>query len=511
MLRLSFRSKTDIILIMREAEKDRLFLLKRYALLLIIIWTAVITVSLSWEYYHIRETTMSTANVQASLAYEKDILYRKWNAEHGGVYVPITESTTPNPYLSHLPERDITPASGKKLTLINPAYMTRQVNELAQKQKSRLYTRITSLRNINPLNAPDPWEFKALQLVEYDKKEVVDLENMNGKRVMRLLVPFITNKECLKCHAQHGFKEGDIRGGISIMTDMEPLFTIERKSLIHLFIIYGMLWSAGVLLILHQSGRVIRNETARIRAEDELLKAKKLETVGLLAGGIAHDFNNSLQTICGNISLAKMFKPLDKEALGALTDAEISCEKAKELSSRLILFARGGEPVKEKIFLHEIIKETAASLVKDTDIACEYSLSEDMLPIMADERQIKQVIINIIRNAIESMPAGGIIKIQAVNEEITAKNGLPLKEGKYLDISITDHGRGIPAADLPKIFDPYFSTKDTYYQRGIGLGLAVCYSIVKKHNGLLTVESKVGAGTTFHVYLPAMVKNISKQ
>lgn len=494
---------------MKEAEKNRLYHLKRYVLRIIIIWTALITISVSWEYYHIKERTTATANVQAHLAYDKDVLYRKWNAEHGGVYVPVTESTSPNPYLSHLAERDITSSSGRKLTLINPAYMTRQVNELAQRQKSHLYTRITSLRNIRPLNAPDAWESKALQRVEHGEKEVVALGNKNGKRVMRLLVPFITEKECLKCHAQHGFKEGDIRGGISIMTDMEPLFAIERKRLVHLFIIYSLLWSAGLLLILYESRRFIRNEIARIRAEDELLKAKKLETVGLLAGGIAHDFNNSLSVICGNISLAKMFEPLDKKVLEVLTNAEISCEKAKELSSRLIIFAKGGDPLKERVSISEIIKETASSLVKDTGITFEYSLPEDILPIMADERQIKQVTINMIQNAIESMPSGGIIKIKARDEQISLENGLPLKEGKYLKISIKDQGRGIPERDLQKIFDPYFSTKDTYYQRGMGLGLAVCYSIVKKHDGLITVESRSGVGTTFHIYLPAVDKNIS--
>lgn len=511
MLMLFSRNKTAIIKLMKEAEKDRLYHLKRYALLIIIIWTTAIIVSLSWEYYNVMERTRSTANDQVHLAYDKDVLYRKWNAGHGGVYVPVTESTPPNPYLSHLPERDVTTTTGKKLTLVNPAYMTRQVNELAQRQNSRLYTRITSLKNISPLNAPDAWETKALQLVEQGEKEVVAFENIKSERVMRLLVPFTTNKECLKCHAQHGFKEGDIRGGISIMTDMEPLFTTERKRLIHIFIIYGMLWSIGMILILYESKKVMKYEVARMRAEDELLKAKKLETVGLLAGGIAHDFNNSLQTICGNISFAKMFESLDEEALKALTNAEISCEKAKELSSRLIVFAKGGDPIKESISASEIIEETASSLVKDTGITCEYSLPEDILPIMADQRQIKQVIINIIQNAIESMPSGGIIKIQTRDEHISEEKGLPLKEGKYLIISITDQGRGIPKGDIQKIFDPYFSTKDTYYQKGMGLGLAVSYSIVKKHNGLITVGSESGVGTTFHVYLPAINKNRSEK
>jgi len=251
---------------------------------------------------------------------------------------------------------------------------------------------------------------------------------------------------------------------------------------------------------------IIRDITERKKFEEELLKARKLESLGVLAGGIAHDFNNLLSVILGNIEMSKMFTPPDSKVMKALTEALNACKHATDLSARLITFSSGGEPHKEVTSISKIIKEAAIPLVKDSNVTCEFSLPEGLSSVEVDERQIRQVIISLITNAKEAMPDGGNIKIQEANVTVTEKNGIPLKEGNYVKISIQDQGVGIPEEYLSEIFDPYFSTKDTYYQKGMGLGLSICYSLLKRHDGLITVKSKVGIGSTFHIYLPAFEK-----
>ena len=247
--------------------------------------------------------------------------------------------------------------------------------------------------------------------------------------------------------------------------------------------------------------------TDRKKAEEERLKGHMLESIGILAGGIAHDFNNLLNVIVGNIAVAKnTLQPGDK-AHSRLDDAENVCGIAGELSKRLITFATGGEPLKKSLSLSELIGNMVKSMLKDSAINVEFTFPDDLYRVAVDEGQMKQVINNLVINAKEAMPDGGTLSIRGENLRISAKDNIPMREGNYLKISVQDTGAGIPAENLAKIFDPYYSTKDTYSQKGLGLGLAVCYSIIKRHDGLITVASQAGEGTIFHIYLPAVIKN----
>jgi len=244
--------------------------LNRYIITVAVVWTMVMVASLAWNLVQVKSNTLKIALDQVRVSSEKDIIYRHWNAGHGGVYVPVTEETPPNTYLSHIPDRDITLPSGKVLTLVNPAYMTRQVNELAKKEKSSALTRITSLNPINPTNAPDPWETKALQAFKRGEKEVASIEDKDGKTYMRLMRPFITEKRCLKCHGIQRIKEGEMRGGISVLLPMDPLLSIERRRLWELSLIHGLLWlivMSGIVLAGH---RFSMSERERNRAEEAL-------------------------------------------------------------------------------------------------------------------------------------------------------------------------------------------------------------------------------------------------
>jgi len=242
--------------------------------------------------------------------------------------------------------------------------------------------------------------------------------------------------------------------------------------------------------------------TDRKTAEEERLKSHALESLGILAGGIAHDFNNLLTAILGNISVAKMFVPPGDKAFNRLADAEQVCLIAGQLSQRLLTFASSGNPVRKIAELSDLIKETAKPILEGSNVSFEMEWPHDLYPLAIDEGQMQQVFTNLITNAKEAMGRGGRLTVRGENLHISAQDSIPLREGYYVKIEIRDTGVGMPEEIMARIFDPYFSTKDTYSNKGLGLGLAVCYSIIKRHDGLITVESEAGKGTTFTIYIP---------
>lgn len=244
--------------------------------------------------------------------------------------------------------------------------------------------------------------------------------------------------------------------------------------------------------------------TDRKRVEEELFKARKLESIGILAGGIAHDFNNILTSIIGNISMAKMRAKSEHKIYDLLNAAETASMKARRLTGQLLTFAKGGTPVKEISSISNILKESSAVVLRDSKLECKFQIAEDLWPVEADPGQISQVIYNIVANSSQAMPEGGIILITAENLLPEKINDIPVSPGRYIHISIKDHGVGIAEKNLSNIFDPYFTTK----KEGSGIGLAVAYSIIKKHYGHISVDSSLGVGTTFHIYLPASGKEI---
>ena len=266
--------------------------------------------------------------------------------------------------------------------------------------------------------------------------------------------------------------------------------------------------NAYVRLIQNEDGRYIyegllEDITDKKKIAEEFLKAKKLESVGVLAGGIAHDFNNLMSAVVGNISLARMGMKPGSKGFKNLLEAEKASIQTKELTARLITFSKGGGPIKDIVPIGNLLKDSAESSLKGSDIDARFSIPDDISPVEVDEDQMKQVIHNLITNAQETMGEQGAINVSCENVNIGEKDALTLKDGRYVRISIKDQGAGIPDEDLGRIFDPYFSTKDMGTQNGMGLGLAVSDSIVKQHDGLITVESELGTGTTFSIYLPA--------
>ncbi|MFC1715713.1 PAS domain S-box protein [Candidatus Poribacteria bacterium] len=255
---------------------------------------------------------------------------------------------------------------------------------------------------------------------------------------------------------------------------------------------------------------VVRDITERKQMEEELLRIQKLESVGVLAGGIAHDFNNLLTGILGNISLAEMYAEAERstgKVLERLKEAEGASLRAKDLTQQLLTFSRGGAPIRKAASIAKLLRDSATLASSGANTRCEFSIPDDLWSVEMDEGQMNQVISNIVINANQAMASGGTVEVSAENIVLGARHGIPLADGEYVKVCVRDHGIGIPEADLPKIFDPYFTTKQT----GSGLGLAICYSIVEKHDGYITAESQIEIGTTIYVYLPVSVEKSSTE
>jgi signal transduction histidine kinase/CheY-like chemotaxis protein len=247
------------------------------------------------------------------------------------------------------------------------------------------------------------------------------------------------------------------------------------------------------------------------RAEEELIKRIKLESLGNFARGIAHDFNGLLSVMLRNIFAARMSLADEQQELcgEGLEMAQKVGLQAKELAHRLITFAKGGEPIRKTGSIAQLLMSTVDLSLADSNVICRFSLPDDLWPVEMDEVQIRQVIHNLVVNARAAMPEGGTIFIQAENVNVTAGDGLPLKAGGYVKWSVMDHGIGISREDSQRIFDPYFTSQAAGRARDAGLELAICYSIVKKHEGFIGVESETGVGSTFFVYLPASPQDVS--
>jgi PAS domain S-box-containing protein len=244
---------------------------------------------------------------------------------------------------------------------------------------------------------------------------------------------------------------------------------------------------------------VFRDMTEKVQMEEELLKTRKLESIGVLAGGIAHDFNNILTAVIGNINLATELVASEDQAYKLLLEAEKASLLAKNLTQQLLTFSKGGEPVRKVAKIDEVVRDSTSFIIRGSNISCDYEFSATLWPVEIDTGQMSQVIQNIILNARQAMANGGVITITFENFSKDDSHLIPLRSGDYIKIAITDKGSGIPSNLIDKIFDPYFTTKET----GSGLGLATTYSIINKHNGHISAESVQGQGTTFTLYIPA--------
>lgn len=247
---------------------------------------------------------------------------------------------------------------------------------------------------------------------------------------------------------------------------------------------------------------ILYDITERLKIQKDLLQAQQLEFTSTLAGGIAHDFNNLLMAIMGNISLAQLFLNPEEKANKILERAESTCNQAKELTQQFIILSKSGYPSKKPSSIIKLLKESSVIGV-DVDL----DLSDDIWKIEVDEQQMRYALTHLMTNAVEAMPSGGKVHVKIRNIVASSDPPMPahpVSSGHYLHIIIKDQGKGISSEHLPRIFEPYYTTKELGPKKGMGLGLTTVYSIIHKHDGFIFIESEVNQGTTVNIYLPAI-------
>jgi len=400
------------------------------------LWTILIVALTGATYRQANTSALDAALSNTRNMFFRDMAYRRWATGHGGVYVPVTPETPPNPYLAGVPERDITTPSGRKLTLMNPAYMTRQVHELGREQYG-LRGHITSLRPIRPENAPDEWEKEALLAFEQGEKEVSSLQQLGQETYFRLMRPMITESACVKCHAVHGYKVGDIRGGISISAPWAPYRQALNEHLRTLILAYGVIWAIGLLGLLLGWNRIY-GYLSEIKQTGEALQVS-LNEKELLFRELFHRTKNNMQVITGFLNLQsegiadEKVQEMFKKTTGRIKAMALVHEKlyqAKDLS---------------RIDLKEYIEELAGMIMESHDgrpgsIALQLELESVFTTIDAAVPCgliLNELISNAVKHAFPGERSGWVrivLRQQADGEiEIGVEdNGVGLPEG--LDI-----------------------------------------------------------------------------
>lgn len=458
-------------------------------------WTAVAAGSLLWNCSQVRQNTLAEARIQARVAYEKDIVYRHWNAMHGGVYVAVTPENQPNPFLADNPDRDVTTTSGKQLTLMNPAYMTRQANELARRLLG-VGGHITSLNPLRPGNAPDPWEREALLSFERGAGETYSVELLDGVEFMRFMQPLLTEPACLQCHAKQGYRVGQIRGGISVAVPMAPLRTIERRNILRLRLAHGGLWLVGVLGVALGSRSLLRSQRqGRVAAEKMERYARDLEVATklkeLFIDIMRHDFLNPATVV-------QSYSVYIQERDGDLKTREMAA-RITRANARLIELIRDASELSRlsdaeklecvprdlNLLIREALQDVESPLTIHYPPAGEYPINAS--PILGD------VFVNLLTNAVKYAPEGGRL-------EIGIRDG-----GTEWVASVKDFGPGIRDVDKPRIFTR-FERLEREGVQGAGLGLAIAKRIVELHQGRIWVEDNPAGGAIFCVSVPKTAK-----
>jgi len=475
--------------------------LRRYGWILAVVWTGIVAASTAWNVSQVWETTLEEARAQARGAYEKDLIYRRWSAAYGGVYVPVSEGTEPNPYLAGIPERDITTPSGRELTLVNPAYMTRQVHELAEDVYG-VRGHITSLDPIRPENAADVWEIEALVSFEQGETEISGIEQMDNGEYMRLMRPLVTEASCLKCHAVQGYQEGDIRGGISVSIPMNPLRFSARRSVMSLSIGHGVLWLVGLVGTALAVQSLKRSEEELAATNTRLEEATQHKSQFLT--NMSHELRTPLNSIIG------FSEVLVDETLGELNEKQRGYQQhiltagrhllslicdildlSKVEAGKMELDPSRCDPIRVIQDSLVLIEEQAARHSLHIDLHVDERLRD--LSLHADERKLKQILFNLLSNATKYTLDGGSITVDAKRGE------------DEIVIRVQDTGIGIATEDLERVFEEFEQIDSGYAktQQGTGLGLALTKRLVGLHGGHIWVESEgEGKGSTFTFTIP---------
>lgn len=472
-----------------QSDVSVFFILLKRSLSIALIWTILCFLAAYWNISTEHHKTLELAQREARTVIDKDQAFRFWATDHNGVYVPVTKDTPPNENLKHIPERDITTPSGRQLTLMNPAYMLRQVME----RYSDLYKtkgHITSLKVVNHLNQPDEWEKKALHEFDAGREEVMAVTDIDGSEFLRLMKPMYTKTGCLECHGRQGYKEGDVRGGVSVSIPLVPYRAIEKKSLQAIHITHTFLWLFGLLAI---ALIFTRSKKRRIERLDDLQTLEdQSDKIKIFAYSVAHDLKNPVVAIHG---LAKL---LQKKEFDRLDDkGKQYCEQIIKTSSQLcslvdqinIYISAKEQPLTiAPLDFPEIcntVKEEYAAKLQARNI--EWLDPPRVAGIRADRMAIIRIIRNLVDNALK-YSGDKLSRIAITCEE----------ETNFFTMSVANDGNPIAPDACRDIFLKFKRNCTDQKVRGTGLGLAIVKELVRLHNGDVWVESDGKEGATFY-------------
>ena len=471
-------------------------------------WTLLIAIASYAQIVQDRQAIIEHSLFIARASHDKDVAYRRWNSLHGGVYAPVTADLPPNPWLD-VPERDVTTTDGVRLTMINPAYMTRQVHEQSEASYG-IKGHITSLNPIRPQNAPDAWEASALRFIaESGAREYFSEEELSGEPHLRYIKTLIAEKPCLRCHAKQGYKEGEVRGGISVSVPLAPLLlhlaseirmTAGVNTLVWLLGCMGLLAAQRLLLARAAEAQGLLQAAEAARGEAEQAAAVKTEFLA----NMSHEIRTPLNGIFGMLQLLEETR-LDEEQQEYVGLATQSGRNLLALLSDILDLARieagcatiAEERIELRPFIDTVLavfRQEAAR--KGIDLAVNMAGHAD-LAIVGDETRMRQVLVNLVGNAVKFTDAGSVI----LRVEATPEPNAP--RFVRLDFVVEDTGPGIADDKMETVFEPFTQADGSHTRRhgGAGLGLGIARRLARLMCGDVTLSSAPGKGTTARLTL----------
>jgi len=489
---------------MNRSLEIKLKKLNRYYMNILIIFTGVVILSLGWDLYNESEHHKNSALEHAKNSFAKDMMFRNWVASHGGVYVPPTKRTPPNPYLAHIKERDLVTTTGKKLTLMNPAYTLKQLMD----EYEGMYGakgHITSLKLLNLKNKSSDWETKALKLFEGGQaKEFHEFLSKDGKAYIYYMKALVVRESCLKCHMQQGYEVGDIRGGVSVTIPMKKYNNDLYHEAYNIIAVYLLFYIAVIVGLFYTYKNLKTSLIEQNRLEEEnhrkdeiMLTQSRHAAMGEMIGMIAHQWRQPITVIAmgaNNMLVDIELEEVNEESIKE--QAESILKQTEYLSKTIDDFRNFFRPSKKKeeVKLEEVMAEA--------EVIIDKSLENNKITLTIKDnngykvktysRELLQVFINLLKNAKESL-----IEHREKDRHIDV---MISDDVDNVITTICDNGGGIDEAIIERIFDPYFSTKDE--KTGTGLGLYMSKTIIEKHlHGMIEV-SNTKEGACFKITIP---------